>query len=93
MGTRLMAPSRRLGTPRESYPALAPCLSDPSSLVDDSAISKTAASNAALLALDGLLYPLIFLTNWSAAASISSWEAGSPVRRSVFMLLHKCCPP
>jgi hypothetical protein len=33
-----------------------------------SAISSIAALNAASLALEGLLNPLIFLTNWSDAA-------------------------
>jgi hypothetical protein len=59
------------------------------SLPEDSDISATAESNAALLATDGRLYPLIFLTNCNAAASISSVEAGGPLRLRVLMLLHK----
>jgi hypothetical protein len=40
--------------------------------VEMPAISSTAASNAPSFAFDGLLKPLIFLTNWSEAARISS---------------------
>jgi hypothetical protein len=40
------------------------------------AISSTAASNAPSFAFDGLLKPLIFLTNWREAARISSEVTG-----------------
>ena len=46
------------------------------------AISFTARSNASRLAIDGLLYPLIFRTNCSAAFSISSTVAGCPGLRN-----------
>src|SRR5713226_170707 len=52
------------------------------------AISSTAARNAASLALDGLLKPLIFLTNWSDAARISSAVTGGSKLKSVLIFLH-----
>jgi hypothetical protein len=46
------------------------------------AISSMAESKAASLAFDGLLKPVIFLTNWSEAARISSSvTAGSKLKR------------
>ena len=44
--------------------------------VEMPAISSTAASNAPSFAFDGLLRPLIFLTNWSEATRISSEVTG-----------------
>jgi hypothetical protein len=41
-----------------------------------SAIALIAARNASSFAFDGLLMPLIFLTNWSEAARISSAVTG-----------------
>jgi hypothetical protein len=52
------------------------------------ATSSTARSKAALLALDGVLKPLSFLTNWSDAARISSSDAGGWKLNSVLMFLH-----
>jgi hypothetical protein len=52
------------------------------------ATSSTARSKAALLALDGVLNPLSFLTNWSDAARISSSDAGGWKLNSVLMFLH-----
>jgi hypothetical protein len=54
----------------------------------EAAISSTAWSKAARLALDGLLNPLSFLTNWSEAARISSSVAGGVKLKRVLMLLH-----
>jgi len=55
---------------------------------DTAAISSTAAWNGASLALDGLLKPLIFLTNWSAAARISSSVIGGSKLNNGLMFLH-----
>ncbi len=52
------------------------------------ATSSTARSKAALLALDGVLNPLSFLTNWSDAARISSSDAGGWKLNNVLMFLH-----
>src|SRR5271166_5250006 len=53
-------------------------------LAEIPAISSTAARNDASLAFDGLLKPLIFLTNWSDAARISSAvEGGSKLKRGL----------
>jgi hypothetical protein len=51
-------------------------------------ICSTALSNAALLAFDGLLKPLSFLTNCSEAALISSLVAGGSKLNSVLMFRH-----
>ena len=50
--------------------------------------SATAAKKAASLAFDGLLKPLIFLTNWSEAARISSSVTGGSKLKRVLMFLH-----
>src|SRR5215475_11757653 len=55
------------------------------------AISSTAAENAASFALDGLLKPLTFLTNCSAAAWISSSVTGGSKLNRVLMFLHTTC--
>lgn len=56
-------------------------------------MSSTAAANAASFALAGLLKPLIFLTNCSDAARISSSVTGGSKLNSVLMLLHTACLP
>ena len=52
------------------------------------ATSSIAASNAASFAFDGLLKPLIFLTNWSEAARISSELTGGSKLKRVLIFLH-----
>ena len=52
------------------------------------AISSTAASKALSFAFDGLLKPLIFLTNWSEAARISSEVTGGSKLKRVLIFLH-----
>lgn len=54
------------------------------------ATSSTARKNDAWFAFEGLLNPLIFLTNWSAAARISSSVLGGSKLKSVLMFLHIC---
>jgi hypothetical protein len=56
--------------------------------LDISAISSTAATNKASFAFDGLLNPLIFLTNWSEAARISSPVTGGSKLKRVLIFLH-----
>lgn len=50
--------------------------------------SATAVRNAVSFLFEGSRYPLTFLTNCSAAALISSSEAGASPPRRVLMLLH-----
>src|SRR6185295_5979948 len=50
--------------------------------------SSTATRNAGSLARDGLLKPLSFLTNCSAAARISSSVTGGSKLNRVLMFLH-----
>src|SRR5262249_43524377 len=52
------------------------------------AISSIADWNAASLALDGLLNPVIFLTNCSEAARTSSSVTGGSKLNRVLMFLH-----
>jgi len=52
------------------------------------AISSTAARKEASFALDGLLKPLIFLTNWSEAARTSSAVTGGSKLKRVLIFLH-----
>jgi len=52
------------------------------------AVSSTAAKNERSFALDGMPRPLIFRTNWSDAARISSGVAGGSKLNSVLMFLH-----
>src|SRR5690349_21846068 len=52
------------------------------------AISSIAARNGASLAFDGLLNPLIFLTNCSEAARTSSSVTGGSKLKSVLIFLH-----
>src|SRR5882757_2203410 len=52
------------------------------------ATSSTAARNEASFALDGLLKPVIFLTNCSEAARISSALTGGLKLKRVLMFLH-----
>src|ERR1700680_3511728 len=58
------------------------------SRVEIPAISSTAARNEPSFACDGLLNPLIFLTNWSEAARISSGVTGGLKLKRVLMFLH-----
>src|SRR5262249_41668058 len=69
--------SRFLGAAVDSRPA--------SSAAEISAIASIAALNAASLAFDGLLKPLILRTNWSDAAWISSSVTGGSKLNSVRM--------
>jgi hypothetical protein len=57
------------------------------------AISSTAARNAASFAIDGFVKPLIFRTNWSEAARISSGETGGSKLKSGLMFLHIAFAP
>jgi hypothetical protein len=52
------------------------------------AISSTAAWNAASFAFDGLLKPLIFLTNCSEAARTSSGVTGGSKLKRVLIFRH-----
>src|SRR5260370_3885427 len=52
------------------------------------ATSSTAARNEASLALDGLLKPVIFLTNCSEAARTSSALTGGSKLKRVLIFLH-----
>ncbi len=56
--------------------------------LETAAISSIAARNAASFAFDGLLKPLIFLTNWSDEARISSDVTGGSKLKSVLIFLH-----
>jgi hypothetical protein len=56
--------------------------------VEISAISSTAARNEASFAFDGLLKPLIFLTNWSEAARTSSSVTGGSKLKRILIFLH-----
>jgi hypothetical protein len=51
-------------------------------------MSPTAAMKACSLTFDGLLKPLIFLTNWSEAARISSGLAGGSKLKRGLIFLH-----
>ena len=53
-----------------------------------SAISSTAAMNAASFAFEGLANPLIFRTNWSEAARTSLSLTGGSKLKSILMFLH-----
>ena len=59
-----------------------------SSRVETAAISSTAVMKEASLAFDGALNPLIYLTNCSEAARISSGVAGGSKLKSVLIFLH-----
>jgi len=52
------------------------------------AIPSTAARKEASFAFDGVLNPLIFLTNWTDAARISSGVTGGSKLKSVLIFLH-----
>jgi len=56
--------------------------------VEIAATSSTAASKASSLAFDGLLKPLIFLTNCSDAARTSSSLTGGSKLKRVLIFLH-----
>src|SRR5271157_1010593 len=62
--------------------------SDRSNRVETPATSSTAARNTASLVFDGLVKPLIFLTNWSDAARTSSGVTGGSKLKSVLIFLH-----
>src|SRR5271165_1914888 len=62
--------------------------SDRSSRPETPAISSTAATNAAWFAFEGLLKPLIFLTNCNEAARISSSVIGGSKLKRFLMFLH-----
>src|SRR5580692_8696657 len=62
--------------------------SDRRSRVETPATSSIAARNKASLAFDGLLKPVIFLTNCSDAARISSALTGGSKLKRVLMFLH-----
>src|SRR5580692_12457024 len=55
---------------------------------DTPAISSTAAKNAASFACDGLLKPVIFLTNCNEAACTSSFVTGGSKLKRGLMFLH-----
>lgn len=55
------------------------------------AMSTTAASKAASFTLDGRFTPLIFLTNCSDAARISSSVAGGSTLKRRLIFLHTAC--
>jgi hypothetical protein len=56
--------------------------------VETAAISSTAAWKRTSLAFDGLWIPLIFRTNWSEDARISSEVTGGSKLKRVLMFLH-----
>src|SRR5712671_2821718 len=56
--------------------------------IDAPATSSMAARNASSLAFEGLVKPLIFLTNWSEAARTSSSVTGGSKLKSVLIFLH-----
>src|ERR1700730_6690606 len=56
--------------------------------VEIPAISSTAAMNKPSFAFDGLLKPLIFLTNWSEAARTSSSVTGGSKLKRGLIFLH-----
>lgn len=58
------------------------------SALADAVTSSTARSNASSFALDGLVNPQIFPTNWSDASRISVSVAGGPKLNSVLIFLH-----
>src|SRR5579864_660829 len=56
--------------------------------VEMAATSSMADWKASSLALEGLLKPVIFLTNWREAARTSSGATGGSKLKSVLMLRH-----
>src|ERR1700677_5097556 len=62
--------------------------SDRSNRAETAATSSTALRNDGSLAFDGLLNPLIFLTNWSEAARTSCSVVGGSKLNSVLMFRH-----
>ncbi|MFZ1887674.1 MAG: hypothetical protein WAU33_06560 [Candidatus Binataceae bacterium] len=55
---------------------------------DMPAISSIAFMKVASFAFEGLLKPLIFLTNWSDAARISSGVTGGSKLKRILIFLH-----
>ena len=66
--------------------------SEPSSRAEVLAMSSTADLNTASFTFEGVLKPLIFLTNCSAAARISASVTGGSKLNSVLMFLHIASP-
>src|SRR5580658_6098222 len=62
--------------------------SDFSSRIEAIAISSTAPRNATSFAFEGLLKPVIFLTNCKEASRTSSGVTGGSKLKSVLMFLH-----
>ena len=62
--------------------------SEQSRRADAPAISSTAPKNEASFAFEGFWNPLIFLTNWSAAARTSSSVIGGSKLKSGLIFLH-----
>jgi hypothetical protein len=62
--------------------------SDRSNRMETPATSSTAAANASSFAFDGLLKPVIFLTNCSEAARTSGSVTGGSKLKSVLMFRH-----
>src|SRR5216683_2254241 len=62
--------------------------SEPRRRAEIPAISSTAAMNEASFAFDGLLKPLIFLTNCSDAARTSSAVTGGSKLKRILIFLH-----
>jgi len=58
------------------------------STLDAAVTASIARWNASSLAREGRLKPLILRTYWTAAARISSWEAGGSKLWSVLMFRH-----
>src|SRR6202050_1792787 len=56
--------------------------------VEIPATSSTADRNKLSFAFDGLVNPLIFLTNWREAARISSSVTGGSKLNRIFIFLH-----
>ena len=63
------------------------------SLVEARATSSTATRNDRSFVFEGLLKPLIFRTNWSEAARISSSVAGGSKLKSTLMFRHNLETP
>src|SRR5436190_10237161 len=63
------------------------------SLVEARATSSTATRNDRSFVFEGLLKPLIFRTNWSEAARISSPVAGGSKLKSTLMFRHNLETP
>ena len=85
---RSIARARALAASSARFLGGAVVSSDRSKRLDASATSSTAVRNAASLAFDGLLNPLILRTNCSDAARTSACVTGGSKLNSVLMFLH-----